>query len=178
MDMNTYIDRIKSDNTGLFTHFWDTGFRFASRPDYYNRMTIFLAQMKNDGSFEAHSIKDGKLIYDWTKDKRFKAFAENSSNKEEYNKAKSNYITLARQLMEEGALNEDGSLFKMNILHPELAPLPKAYSNRESEGRKAFSDRIYGYYAHEKKSMFNSTFVGALTMQMNTYWSAKKNQWI
>jgi len=96
MDMNTYIDRIKSDNTGLFTHFWDTGFRFASRPDYYNRMTIFLAQMKNDGSFEAHSIKNGKLIYDWTKDKRFKAFAENSPNKEEYNKAKSNYITLAR----------------------------------------------------------------------------------
>lgn len=178
MDMNTYIDRIKSDNTGLFTHFWDTGFRFASRPDYYNRMTIFLAQMKNDGSFEAHSVKNNKLIYNWTKDKRFKAFAENSSNKEEYNKAKSAYITLARQLMEEGALNEDGTLFKMNIMHPELAPLPKAYSNRESEGRKAFADRIYGYYAHEKKSMFNSTFVGALTMQMNTYWSAKKNQWI
>ena len=42
------------------------------------------------------SIKNGKLIYDWTKDRRFKAFAENSPNKEEYNKAKSNYITLAR----------------------------------------------------------------------------------
>jgi hypothetical protein len=63
-------------------------------------------------------------------------------------------------------------------MHPERTPLPKAYSNKESEGRKAFSDRIYGYYAHEKKSMFNSTFVGALTMQMNTYWSAKKNQYI
>jgi hypothetical protein len=43
MDMNTYIDRIKSDNTGLLTHFWDTGFRFSSRPDYYNRMTIFIS---------------------------------------------------------------------------------------------------------------------------------------
>jgi len=43
MDMNVFIDRVKTDNTGLFTHFWDTGFRFASRPDYYNRMTIFVA---------------------------------------------------------------------------------------------------------------------------------------
>lgn len=177
MDMNTYIDRIKSDSTGLFTHFWDTGFRFASRPDYYNRMTIFIAQMRADGSFEAHSIKNGQLVYDWTKDKRFKAFAEeDKSNMEEYNRAKSNYITLARQLIEEGTLNEDGTKFKLDL--KKKYPLPKAYSNKESEGRKAFSDRIYGYYAHEKKSMFNSTFVGALTMQMNTYWSAKKNQYI
>ena len=177
MDMNTYIDRIKSDNTGLMTHFWDTGFRFSSRPDYYNRMTIFIAQMRADGAFEAHSVKNGKLVYDWTKDKRFAAFANNDqSNITEYNRAKSNYITLARQLVEEGARNDDGSLFILDIKNPK--PLPKAYSNRESEGRKAFSDRIYGYYAHEKKSMFNSTFVGALTMQMNTYWSAKKNQYI
>lgn len=187
MDMNTYIDRIKSDNTGLFTHFWDTGFRFASRPDYYNRMTIFISQMIADGSIKikngkvsedsAHKIKNGKLVYDWTKDDRFKAFAEeDKSDMEKYNKAKSNYITIARQLVEEGVLNEDGTKFKLDL--KKKYPLPKAYSNKESEGRKAFSDRIYGYYAHEKKSMFNSTFVGALTMQMNTYWSAKKNQYI
>jgi len=43
MDMNTYIDRIKSDSTGLFTHFCDTGFRFASRRVYFNRMTILIS---------------------------------------------------------------------------------------------------------------------------------------
>ncbi len=187
MDMNTYIDRIKSDSTGLLTHFWDTGFRFSSRPDYYNRMTIFISQAIADGSIKikggkvtedsAHQIKNGKLIYDWRKDERFKAFANNDkSDLTKYNQAKSNYITLARQLVEEGVKNEDESLFKLDIIHPK--PLPKAYSNKESESKKAFSDRIYGYYAHEKKSMFNSTFVGALTMQMNTYWSAKKNQYI
>lgn len=189
MDMNTYIDRIKSDNTGLFTHFWDTGFRFSSRPDYYNRMTIFIAQAMADGSIKikngkisedsAHQIKNGKLIYDWTKDERFKAFADDDkSDIKKYNQAKANYIVLARQLVEEGVKNDDGTLFKFDIMNPKKNPLPKAYSNKESEGRKAFADRIYGYYAHEKKSMFNSTFVGALTMQMNTYWSAKKNQWI
>ena len=165
MDMNTYIDRIKSDSTGLFTHFWDTGFRFASRPDYYNRMTIFIAQMLADGSIK---IKNGKISED--------SAHEDKSSIENYNKAKSNYITLSRQLVEEGVESDNGTKFKLDL--KKKFTLPKAYSNRESEGRKAFSDRIYGYYAHEKKSMFNSTFVGALTMQMNTYWSAKKNQYI
>jgi hypothetical protein len=40
MDMNTYIDKIKSDQGGVWniTNFL---FKFASRPDYYNRLTIF-----------------------------------------------------------------------------------------------------------------------------------------
>jgi len=32
--------------------------------------------MRGDGSFEAHSIVDGKLVYDWSKDKRFDVYAK------------------------------------------------------------------------------------------------------
>jgi hypothetical protein len=39
-DINVYTNRINSDTAGIF-NFWSLGFRFASRPDYYNRMTIF-----------------------------------------------------------------------------------------------------------------------------------------
>lgn len=86
MDANSYIDRIKTDNTGLLYHFWNVGFRFASRPDYYNRMTIFYAQMYKDGSLDAHKMVDGKLVYNWTKDKRFDVFAKgDKSNLEKYN---------------------------------------------------------------------------------------------
>lgn len=181
MDMNVFIDRVKTDNTGLFTHFWDTGFRFASRPDYYNRMTIFVAQMKADGCFDAHVKKDGQWIYDWKLDKRFDEFAKakgdinKATNKEKFNKQRSEYITIARQLVEEGARNSDGTLFEFDLNNPK--PLPKAYTNQQSESMKALADRIYGYYAHEKKSMFNSTWVGSMLMQMNTFWSAKKNQY-
>jgi hypothetical protein len=67
---------MSSDNVGVW-NFWDVGFRFASRPDYYNRMTIFTAQMRGDGCFEAHYVNDkGELVYDWTKDKRFDLFAK------------------------------------------------------------------------------------------------------
>ena len=176
MDANSYIDRIKTDNTGLLYHFWNVGFRFASRPDYYNRMTIFYAQMHKDGSLDAHKMVNGKLVYDWTKDKRFDAFAKgDKSNLEKYNKQKSLYITMGQQLEQEGAKNEDGTLFKLDLKN--IQPLPKAYTNQQSEGMKALSDRIYGYYAHEKKSMIHSSLVGSMLMQMNTYWSAKKNQY-
>jgi hypothetical protein len=50
-------------------------------------MTLFLAKLKHDGSFEAYDIKDGKLNYNWRKDKRFSLLAKNDkSNIEEYNK--------------------------------------------------------------------------------------------
>lgn len=42
---------------------------------------------------------------------------------------------------------------------------------------KALADRIYGYYSHEKKSLIQSYTLGALFMQMATYWSSKKNQY-
>ena len=183
MDTNSYIDRIRTDNTGLLYHFWNVGFRFASRPDFYNRMTLFYAQMHKDGSLDAHKIVDGKLVYDWTQDKRFDIFAKYkgkdssvpASEMKKYLEQKSMYITLARQLVQEGAEYEDGNLFELDLNNPKA--LPKAYSNRDSESFKAISDRIYGYYAHEKKSMIHSYHVGSLFMQMNTFWSAKKNQY-
>jgi hypothetical protein len=36
--------------------------------------------MRGDGCFEAHYIKDGRLMYDWTKDKRFSVFAQHWNN--------------------------------------------------------------------------------------------------
>jgi len=57
-------------------------------------------------------------------------------------------------------------------------PLPRAYTVREAESIKSMADLVYGYYSHEKKSLIQSTTVGALFMQMNTYWSSKKNQYM
>ena len=82
---------------------------------------------------------------------------------------------MGQQLEQEGAKNPDGTLFKLDL--KDIQPLPKAYTNQQSEGMKALSDRIYGYYAHEKKSMIHSSLVGSMIMQMYTYWSAKKNQY-
>jgi hypothetical protein len=76
----------------------------------------------------------------------------------------------------EGARNTDGTLFTISS-DSIPTPLPKAYSNKESEAKKAVGDSMYGYYDSTKKSLFQATFIGSLLMQMRTYWSAKKNQY-
>lgn len=171
MDMNTYADKVKSDQAGIW-NFWSAAFRFASRPDFYNRMTIFGAQMRGDGCWEAHSVHNGKLVYDWKKDKRFDAYANGNTASPDYKKQEALYYTMAHQLVKEHTRNEDGSLFRVGDA------LPKAYTVQQSESHKALADSIYGYYSHEKKSMFQSTLIGGLFFQMCTYWSSKKNQYL
>ena len=45
MDMNQYAEKLKTDTHGIF-NLNDFAFKFTSRPDYYNRMTIIIAQLK------------------------------------------------------------------------------------------------------------------------------------
>ena len=172
MDMNTYVERNKSDRAGIFHLFDSVGFKFASRPDFYNRMTLFNAQMMKDGTWEAYSVKDNHLIYDWKLDKRFEAYANKKTNDPEYAKQKALYFTMANKLVQEGARNSDGTVFEVG------QSLPKAYTTEQSEAYKSLGDMVYGYYAHEKKSLFFSTWLGAMFGQFRTYWSGKKNQYL
>ena len=84
---------------------------------------------------------------------------------------------MARQFIAERTRNLDGSEFKIEDWSKPV-PLPKAYTTKQAEALKDETDKIYGYYSHEKKSLWQSTMVGSLLMQMNTYWSSKKNQYL
>lgn len=181
MDVNSYVRRITSDKNG-FWHFWSSlAFRFSSRPDFYNRMTIFGAQMRNDGSWNAYSVKDGKLIYDWKKDKRFDAFANGRKTDPRYKQQEGLYYAMAKQMIAEGTkmLDENGKYvdFKLSGDPDKPTPLPKAYTTQQSEGYKDLADMMYGYYSDEKKSLVQSYGIGAMFMQMYTYVSGKKNQY-
>lgn len=174
MDMNTYIERVQTDRHG-FWNFDTLAFKFASRPDYYNRMSIIVAKMLEEGSFEAHSLdKDGNLVYDWKKDKRFNLLSGPQTNSPEYINQRSLFHAIARQFQDEGVKDASGNAYKVNMAKMEL---PQAYTNKEMESIKSIADEIYGYYTHEKKSLIQSTWWGAMFMQMRTYWSAKKNQY-
>ena len=177
MDMNSYAKNLSTNKHGMF-HFLDRyAFKMSSRPDFYNRMTIFLSQMKADGCYEAHSLNDdGTLKYDCKKDTRYKALWDGTpKDSEAYREALARYIPVARQFVAEGAKNSDGSLFKFNASSPEL--LPRAYTTKEAESRKDVADSLYGYYDHTKKALFMSQYLGSLLGQMRNYWSAKKNQY-
>lgn len=177
MDMNTYIERITKTKKGIW-NLENMMFKFASRPDFYNRMAIFLSQMQGEGCLEAHTMENGVLKYDWTKDKRFSKFAQNPTlitSDPEYNRQKSLYYTIAGQFVSEGARDLNGNLFKLDMTNPQ--PLPRAFTNKQAESMKSLSDDIYGYYSEEKKSLVMATAFGGMWLQFKTYWSGKKNQY-
>jgi hypothetical protein len=71
-------------------------------PDYLNRMVLFSARMHHDGIDDAYLIKEGKLIYDYTKDKRFSAYVKNdTSDPKLYAKQRSLYLSLLRAFNQE-----------------------------------------------------------------------------
>lgn len=176
MDMNQYAERISTTKDGFLKWIEQFAFKFSSRPDYYNRLTIFTAQMMGDGCLKAHSIENGKLVYDWKLDKRFEAFANNRVSDPKYREQQSLYYTIAQQFVREGVKNPDGTLFELNMVNPN--PLPRAYTSKQAESMKSLADDIYGYYSHEKKSLIMSTFLGSMWLQFKTYWSGKKNQYL
>jgi hypothetical protein len=176
MDMNTYTERIKTGQHGIF-NFENFAYKMSSRPDYYNRMAIIVAKMLEDGSWDALTVKDGKLHYDWKKDKRYYHLANNIRG-EAYDREKALLYANARQFQLEHAMSKDGKTPFEIPSGNELPDLPGAYTTLEMESMKSLCDLIYGYYSHEKKSLIHYTMLGSMFMQMKTYWSGKKNQYL
>lgn len=193
MDMNDYIkhaqDRKNIRSTeGLYKLCMMT----SSRPDYYNRMLIFVAQMMKDGTWDAYEVEDGKLVYHFEKDKRFSRLTDpNAPHDDLYRQQLGLYMQISRQLMREGArynqrveyigadgkkkVIESGNLFEYE--EGVIVPLPKSYTSQQSDGYKNIADDVYGYYTHENKAAIHLGIVGKMFMQFKTFLSGKINQY-
>ena len=71
---------------------------------------MLVAQLHHDGIWDALSVKDGKLVYDWKKDKRFDILAKGDKANPEYGKQKGLYLTLVNDSNE----NYDSDLRRMD----------------------------------------------------------------
>lgn len=194
MDMHpdVYVEKLLDDKS-LMYNFQTVMFRFTSRPDFYNRMAIFRAHMIADGCADAHYKKNGMLIYDWKLDKRFdevskliesgktvdeiKVIAKNKNDKGKLAEQLGLYVKYVEQMAQEGTTVIDKVSGQKRLIRKGDI-LPKAYTTNQSEAYKSISDMLYGYYAHEKKALIQSELIGSLMLQMYTYWSGKKNQYL
>ena len=55
--------------------------------------------------------------------------------------------------------------------------LPRAYTNRQRDSLKSFSDLCFGYYDKETKSEFYKTVIGVIFKQFMAFGSSKKMQY-
>jgi len=166
MDINILADVSSRNNGGLLNFKSKWLYWMAYAPDYFNRMTIFTAQMKKDGCFEAHRMEGSTLVYDWKIDKRFSEYAAGNTSHPEYNNQLSLYMAMLADFNKEG----------FNLVKGQ--DLPYAYTSKQRESLKMFSDSIYGYYDHESKILYNQSILGVLFFQFKTWITAKKDQWV
>ena len=158
---NTDVSRISE---GLVTERGLTNMRdwlYASlrRPDFLNRMVLFVAQCYEDGVYDAFDIEDGKLKYDWKKDERFKVYASGNINNPKYYEQMGAYYNAIRDY---------------NLDHPNTSlsytdDLPMPYSFQEIESFKTLAKSIYGSYDKSTRAMMDHMAIGT-TFGMFSTW--------
>lgn len=145
-------------------------------PDYANRLSLFIAKMLKDGSYNAHSVdSNGNLKYDPAKDERFSEYMKYRSKYEfkystdknlKYDGQRALYLAIMKEFNVERLITGEPALKEQDLL-------PHAYTNRDRDSIKEFSDTAYGYYDHERFPLIKNTEFGILFMQFLTYWPAK-----
>ncbi len=175
MDINNMVKKTKTDRSGMFKFFSEHLYWMNTAPDYVNRLTLFVAKMIHDGCYDAHSVVNGKFIYDPKKDKRFNVYFEKrekygykfAENDTEYNNQRSLYLSLLE------SFNNENKIFGGQILDEKKDLIPRAYSHEDRESIKVFADMAYGFYDHERSSLWKHTVMGSIFGQFLTYWPSK-----
>lgn len=71
-DLNRFVDSSTIQGKGLLNNHSRYMYISSSAPDYFNRMTLLIAKMVEDGCLDAHTLDEyGDLHYDWKKIKDF-----------------------------------------------------------------------------------------------------------
>lgn len=167
-DPHQVQERLSSSKTGVKNLDSDALYFFNRVPDSYHRMGLLIAKMLHDGCYEAHSIVNDQLVYDFKKDKRFNLLSDSKADKNslEYKKQHALYTAMREQFNREGWNIQDGD------------DLPRAYTIQEGTSIKSFAELCFGHYDKSTQMLMKQMFLGAMILQFRTFLSAKFEQWI
>lgn len=141
-------------NRGGITNAGNWAYATLRKPDFLNRMVLFMGKLKHDNSHRAYSIVDGKLVYNWRMDGRFDLLASNDkSNMEAYNKQKALYLSQIMKFNEENP----GANLPVSL----DTNLPDGYTQSQIDEIKNLGDTIYGSYSRSTKAMYENLALGS-----------------
>lgn len=165
--LNDIADQQRINWYGIRNWTEQTLYITSSSPDFQHRLAILVAKMMGDGCYEASMEMgpDGKLKYNFKKDKRYTAYINNDFKNPEYIYQKALYLENLRQFNKEGWNLKEGD------------DLPLAYTNRQILQIKQHSDLLYGHYDQESKALINDSFLGSFFMQFRTWAIAGIERW-
>lgn len=163
-DLNRITERLRTGRGGVLNaENW--AYSTLRSPDFMNRMVLFVARCMQDGCWEAMTVEDDILKYNWKRDKRFEVYASGNKEHPEYNKQRSLYLSKVQEYNEEHPENQL-EYDENNEIH-----LPEPYSRKEILSIRNVDRNIYGSYDKSMKAMGEHTAawwaLGMYTTWMN-----------
>lgn len=158
VDMAAVETRLRSGRAGI-CNINEFMYYTLKGPDFYNRMILFVAKLMEDGVWDAISFEDGKMVYDWKKDKRFSIYASGNTSHPDYAKQRGLYYSYIRMHNQE---------------HPENKleysdDLKEPYTDKEILSIRGFADNIFGSYDKATKGMMEHIMIGSTFGQYTTW---------
>jgi hypothetical protein len=183
-DIGNSVQKMQTSRRGILKGLSPWMYATSTAPDYYNRLSLFVAKMIEDGSYDAHSLDSkGYLLYDPSKDKRFSKYFANrhlhknengkyipAKNDLEYNTQRNLYLLIMSEI------NEDRDRVGWDKLKEDQDLLTHAYSEKERLSFKSFTDTVYGYYDKDSSSLMHTTWYGIIFLQFLQFWPGKMTQ--
>ena len=174
LDFANIATGLRTDRSGV-SHIGDIMYNTMKRPDFLNRMTLFVARALQDGVIDIDSTgnltknsainitKEGELTYDATLDKRFIDYFKGTKGSEKYLQAKARYYASVR------GYNKDHIESPIEYMGNKL-PMP--YSLTEIDRIKDFANHIYANYDLNGKAMWENMAIGMGFGHFTTYLNA------
>lgn len=173
MDANVVSQRTLADRWGIMNMGGDIAYYTNTRPDWYSRMSIFVAKMIEDGTWEAHELdENNRLVYNMKKDSRYAILAKYLNqappkpfdhDHEEFQKQQARYNWALDSMTKAGIRNKNGQPLRYGDM------LPIAYTVEETNSIKELTGMLYGYYNHEEKTSFQTATYSHMFMAFKTY---------
>lgn len=187
-DLNVISESLAYDRYGIHNIGSRMLYLNVVNPDWFNRMILFIAAMKADGCFEAHSIdkETGKLVYDISKDSRVSYFwnnrDKNLTTDTKWVQQKAYYQIKMQEFARERELFDDPELsWGQNIDEsgkPIYDPFPRAYTSAETDSLKEQIGLIYGYYAHDERANVQKGVWWTLYTQFLTFFPSEIRKYL
>lgn len=114
-----------------------------SAGDWLSRSNVMVAQMLKDGTYDAYSVVDGKLVYDEGKDERI------NGTKLELAKGRALKEFTVKELSDQG-------------IHSVNGRLAQAYGASEGAYMRNLADSLFGGFDRDSKANFNFNAFGKL----------------
>lgn len=149
-------------------------------PNYAHRMSIFVAQMIEDGIIKTNGGKFAdnsamklvgeELVYNPKLDDRFSLFLNSPNHfpvgkEDAWKESRSLYLTIKEAIEGE----PDG-------IDPKTGLITRPYDNKVRDSLKSTADEIFGGYDPESKVMWTNTAFGQLFNQFKNWMWAKKSR--